>query len=290
MRFSKIQTAKFRALLGLCFMAVFSLSACSKVDWAVRFADTYLSWKLNNQFDFSGDSKRTVKKEVTSYVRKMRQEQLPRVSQALSQSADELETLPLTSAPMVKKWVDLKLTESEKLVNTLLKEAEPFAFRIVDEVDQDNWESFLENFQEDTEKITKKPNRCAEKFEDNLDDWLGNLNPSQKGAIEKYCEQRGDALETRAQNRTQLLMNFRNSLGSEDESAFNKEAFQTAAKDWLKNYQSFQSLDSQNQVKKNRGLLAEALTQILMQASDKQKEKFILTLKEKSRSLQRLTL
>jgi hypothetical protein len=284
MRLLKIRNMAV-AMLAILFCF---LSACNKTDWAVKWADTYVSWKIIDQFDFSGDAKKTVKTETSNLLHQIRHEKFPMLAQLFHRSFLEAANLDFKSEDIVHTWVLQKLDESDAFLNDLIPILQPYASRIATLVQKENFSSFLKSFEAENQKILKSKSKCSSKFADELDDWMGSLSEFQVAAIDHYCQTRIDSQEVRVRNRVHILEVFRS--WAEPAQTFDKTQFESAVKRWLSNYRKVQSPESEAKWKISREELVKAMTQILLNANDVQKKRLAATLEERSKSFQRLSL
>lgn len=266
------------------------LPACNKTEWVARWADTYIAWKINHQFDFSGDAKKTVKSESERLVKDFRKKQFPKMAQSFFAWSKELGSLEFSQEDKVKIWVTAKTAQSEEFLDALRAELEPFALNISSQVGAENWQSFLKDFEKENSRILKDKGKCAGKMADEIEEWLGSLNSSQQAAIEKYCQTRKDSQEVRVKNRQHLLQTFQNWSHPNGSNVFRSSEFQAATQKWLKNYKSIQSPESQEKWKISRQQLIESMTQILVNSSESQRKRLREKLESDAQNLQRLSL
>lgn len=254
----------------------------------MKFADTYISWKLIDLFDFESEQKSTVKAETTELVKNFRKNKFPALSEFFSKSAEEFSQLDFKSEEAVRNWVSQKTNESDDFLNSLQTELTPYASKVASLVEKDNWQSFLKNFEKENKKILGTKSKCESKFEDNLEDWIGDLSDSQEEAIESYCEARGPHQEIRVRNRNHMLETFQ-SL-AEPKGEFNKESFTAAIPRWVKSYRNLQHPDSKERWEQNKENLKKTFTSILMNSTESQRKKFSDQLLKRSQSFKRLSL
>ncbi len=267
--------------------AFFILTSCSPTELAINWADTFLAWKINSQFDFSGEDKKTVKTESTRFVTKIKRERFPLISQALHESGIELKSLNWNSTTEIQSWVERKTAWSDRFISGLASDVEPFAVRISNLVKKDNWEHFLENFESENQKISKEKSRCEDKFRDNIEPWLGGLNQTQKNSVQKFCETRKKNPEVRIRNRMHLLEVFRS--WAEPQGEFDSAAFTEATKKWVRNYRSLNNQEAQENLKASETALIKALSEILSASSDSQRKKLIDSFEAKSQMFNKLS-
>jgi hypothetical protein len=263
-------------------------TGCSKVDWAIQWADTYIAWKINDQFDFDGNAKKTVKTESSKLVQEFRKKEFPKLSSLLSDGAQELSRLDFNDEEALKTWVTHGFDQADQFLDGLNPLILPFATRVSALVEKENWEAFQKNFEKENKKIEKEKSKCFSKLKDEVTDWIGSLQPSQKKALEGYCNSRSESPTVRVKNREHLIAKFRNWMGPDSE--FSTEKFQAATRKWIQDYRQIQSAESEAQWKKSRPALIQALTFILKDASSNQRKKLIENLEDKAQSLHKLSL
>lgn len=285
-----MKASKFRVLvLGVLTLSLLMLPACSKTEWAVRWGDSLLAWKINRQFDFNGSAKKTVRTETRDLLHWAREKKFPKLSQDFKVAAQEFSSLPLSSEGDVRDWVSSKVQLAESYLRSLPLELEPFVAKIASEVDKDNWDAFQKNFENENAKLLKEKPQCREKMRSELEDWLGSLTSKQLESVEKYCDTRKGNLEVRVRNRQHLMEIFR-SWAAAKSGSFDPQLFQAAVHKWLESYQEIQLPEAENRWKKSRAQLIQSLTQILMESSTEQRTHLQDRLQARSQSFQRLSL
>lgn len=272
------------ALLGPCLF----LSGCARTEWAVKFADTYISWKLIDYFDFKGEDKAKVKAQSTEFIQTLRESKFPVLASTFSKSAAELSELDFRSESELKLWVGEKMEESELFLESLSQEAAPFALKVGALIEKENWQNFLKQFEKENDKILKKKSKCESRFEDHLEDWLSNLNEAQEEAVKNYCELIENSQIARVKNRQFLLENFRKS--AEPKGEFNKAAFLISLKPWVQSYRKLQNPETRQRWQTNKENLKRMFTLILAHSTEAQRQHFIQELSQKAQIFQKLSL
>src|SRR5688572_9100758 len=93
-----MSNSHFKILLLLC-VAMIS-SACSRMDLAVKWADTYTLSKIDDHFDISAQQKKEIKKDVDHAVLQIRKEMFPAYSDYLLTIRKDLIETPRNPAQL----------------------------------------------------------------------------------------------------------------------------------------------------------------------------------------------
>ncbi len=277
------------SLTGLVASCTFWVSGCSKTEWIVQWSDTFLAWKINEQFEFEGEAKKKVKEQTTLLIQDLRRKQFAKIAAFFRMSADEITNLNFQQETAVRTWVDSKMKTSEVFFNSLPQELEPHATAIAGLIDKNHWQIFLQNFEKENKRILKSGSKCSDKMTEQMEDWLGSLNDSQEESLKRFCSTRKDSQEVRVRNRQHLLKNFRQNLESPS-SDWNSAHLQKTVQKWLHSYPELQLPEAREKWKNSREELIQSFTQILMKSSPKQREHFQNQLRNRAQSLQKLAL
>ena len=78
----------------LLFTSVLLLNACSRVDIALNWADTFLYYELKGELDFKGPQKKILEKSTDQFVIDAKKDWIPPLANRLKTLAENIETIP----------------------------------------------------------------------------------------------------------------------------------------------------------------------------------------------------
>lgn len=176
--------AQRRGLLRLFLVLALLLGgglSCSRVKFAYNWADWYLEYKIDHYFDLSGALKNHVESEIEHLLAWHREAILPSYADFLGLKAKE-----------IQKGLDLKWTvrlrlEGMNLVRETLKPLLPNFVDFFTRLSPEQIDYFENRLTEENLKLEKryggseeeKRKHRAERIEEYLEDWVGELLPAQ---------------------------------------------------------------------------------------------------------------
>ncbi|MGE0761795.1 MAG: hypothetical protein AB7N80_00820 [Bdellovibrionales bacterium] len=274
--------------LGL-LLTVFMLSACSKTEWAVRWADTYISWKLIDQFEFSGAAKKTVRLEAERLVKLVRQKKFTQVGSFLHETARLSRSVDWRDETRLRGIIHERLLTAEQFFYSLFELVGPETNKIASLVAADNWQKFKKNFEKENGKILSEKSKCHKRFYDQIEIWMGEISEAQKNQVQIYCAKRIGSAKVRVDNRRQLL-NTLDGWAASSSDGFSPNRFITAVVRWMNEYRRLQSPEALASWREGQGVLTQVLVQVLRLSTTRQKVALAENLEKQSAIFKKMAI
>lgn len=197
---------------ALLFIVSLTSISCSKLEWAVDWADTFIVREADKYFDLTSEQKKGLKKSVRQGIEKTKCETFPLISQFLNEASEKFRKdefsqndvdfiydkaftfVPIVRAHFISASVELLKTVNDKQLKNFQDYFSEKTTEIQDRVnDLKDWQKF-------DEKRLKK----------SLERWVESLDSNQTKKIREFSQQNAFPAKEQIKNRTVMLTKFIN--------------------------------------------------------------------------------
>lgn len=258
------------------------LNSCSRVDLAIKWADTFLYYELKSIFDFEGKQKAVVETATDDLVAEMKKDWLPAIAdrfQALSEKVDLKN--PEDIRGVLENEVAF-ITEHLKKMYLLVGNQVPAIARVIH---GDNWTSFKDEFEEKNLEILD--NKDKSKLEDNIERFLGDLSQTQQKLIRDWLKENPPNASLRVENRRHIIKEMDIKV-----TPWTSEKWSDVILTWLKDPEILNLPSYKSAIKKRTDSMILLLVDVLKSMSDEQRgtlKNNLLDWKEKIRKASKVT-
>lgn len=190
---------------------IFFISACSRLELATNWADTYITHQIDDYFDINSIQSSFLKKSLKEDIQKIRVRIFPQVASEMQKILKEVDE----QTKFNQEIVSVHEVEFKKIFYDGLKIFEASAVEFSSQLDADQLSKFKKEFGEKTKDLQKevdRPYKAKEKRFDKIkkqiESWIGNLNNDQKRDVEKFCQLNLFPLREQILNRDKLSREF----------------------------------------------------------------------------------
>lgn len=271
-------------VLFIVFAVILTL-ACSRVSMMVRMADTYVYWSLDDYLDFTSSQKSSFKNAIAKAMEDLKADIIPVFVTHLKDVTQQFEAQFPTSEVEAEKFVQSQQEVIEKNLKFVLEKALPHFRGAIESLEMDNWQSLKKEFSKQNEKILSQKNRCADRYEERLEDWVGSLDKHQLSEIASYCKNNPWNPELRVKNRQHLLQVFEKEAGI-DSASFSAEKVWKTLTTWFEKMPENEITEFKEMKSERQKALKQSLKKMLMSLSAGQQKKLIENLKSKTLELE----
>ncbi|MGE5087348.1 MAG: DUF6279 family lipoprotein [Bacillota bacterium] len=266
-------------ILILC-LGLFSLTGCSRLDIAFRWADTYIASKVDDYFDISSKQSKELKHGIQKDLQELKAQVLPGWIDRLQGIQQEVQEGSIND------------TRVAFYFSSFLKDVEHinsyFSTTAVDFIASTNptqLEHFNKAFQkknrEDLEKaqdLAKVKKEYREKYEEWFEMFLGSLTPEQMKMMEDNLNNSPFPAELKAKNKSFVMQSFLRHKDSPDE-------MKNFVKDYYNNPDKYDLPEYRSAFTKYQANLQKLVAQIISMMTQKQKESLKENINEKTAQL-----
>ncbi len=257
----------------LLFISVFLSLGCSKLSTAVGWADNYLSYKIDSEFDFSSAQMRVIDPAIDQMVKDLKVKMFPVYADFLESFWAQLASLNGISELKSVENVFASLGESvQNLQKQTVEVAKPHLQVVVSQIEEGNWKKFEKSFEEKNQDIRQRDTQDqGDKWTERIEDWTGDLNREQEKIVMSWVEDAPWPVELQVKNRNQLLGEFKKRLHKDGK--FSPEVRAVIVDDWIKNYEAWAHPDYRPMTKEYYLKMNLMFAQLFLTLSKGQKEK-----------------
>lgn len=215
----------------LSLIVVATLSGCTKLEFALRWADTFVLSYITDYFDLSSLQKTQSRSEFKKSLSDVQKNEFPQVAQKLNELANGFEKKDLKP-----EKIESLLKSAEPLFKKALSRFESLAQKIVSEQALKGYQTFdkeiLEKYSKDIAKLTD-PRQVEKENQKRLNYWLREtvevLTPEQKKYIQEQMQQNPAPRLLQVESRKFVFEKFKVLRGN---PAQRKEFIHQLMKDW----------------------------------------------------------
>ena len=267
------------------YFIVFSfifLVGCSRNQMVLRFADTYVAYKINSEFEFQGAEKKEIRSIVAEIVGEFKTESLPVFAEFNGKLKAEFSGLQGSSAQIYLKWLKEKNSE----LGELFKKQSPVLEKRIDRfskvVTERNWKAFQINFEEANLKMLKeglKEKPESSRVLENIEDFWGELSQEQIAKVNEYMTRYPLNPELRVKNRRHQMKLFNEKIGD----SFSSEKFSEVLRTWLGSPEAWSEPEYKKEIDQRRDDLLVLLSELLATSTPDQKKHIISVFEDLTR-------
>lgn len=203
-----------RKSLLLLLITTVLLSACSRVGLAYRNLDWLIPWKLGDYVALTSEQSAWLKPQLQEHLAWHCSVELPRYldwlqrsQQALSSRDSELMADQLAEFEQAMQRIAVEITPSTtELLRGLSPRQVEQLLASLDEQNAKLREEFLEP------PLPEQISRRAERMEERLQPWFGNLNAEQRERVQRWAEDLGEQNQVWMDNRLAWQQALREAL------------------------------------------------------------------------------
>ncbi|MBC7537410.1 MAG: hypothetical protein H7281_01210 [Bacteriovorax sp.] len=260
--------------------------ACSRIDLAANWADTYISHQIDHYFDMNSLQSKLLKKSLKEDIKEVRKIIFPKLALDLERIDGDVEGATNFNVQKLESYkVNLRKTFDEGLIIF-----EPSAQEFVNQLNASQLESFKKEFDKKTkdieseasEPVTAKDKRFN-KIREQLEGWLGILYPEQRKDIQIFCNANPFPFREQVLNRNKLSREFLEAFpNTEKRKKFIHQLFY--------NYESMREPSYAKVIDEDQQKYFELISVILNKMSNEQKKRLSKTLKDRVEQLNKSSL
>lgn len=259
---------------------IISINACSRIDLAVYFADTYVENKADDYFDLTRDQSKWLKSSLKSDIAKIKKTIFPQLAAELLRAADAIESQRVFETSTVQ----LSFDRAKNLFYDGLRTFSPEAILFADQLAPSQINVFQKEFDKKMRDLKEDDNEIEtfKKMRKHFESWMGNLNSEQKKELEKFVKNTSSSINEKIYNRQVLAHEFVRVYPDRGARAKFVEGLFTR-------YESMREPGySKFMAQKDKQLIA-LITNILNKMSESQRETLLETLRERANQLTKLS-
>lgn len=246
----------------ICLLALMAGSGCSQTRLAIRFADTFISSEIKDQFDLTGLQKQISDQLSEKFVADFKEQVLKPVSGRLKSLAGQIDSL---TGDNVESIVRAEKSELDRFILVSSGLAAKHIPELSSKLTAKNWDAYKENFAEENQKILAQTDSKS-RFKDQFENFLGSLTPIQESLIDQWTKENPRNPVLRVKNRTHVLNEFERKMGP-----FTVASFQTTATQFLENPLTWQMSEHQENQKKRTEAAIKVIIEVGKTLNEKQK-------------------
>lgn len=258
------------------------LTACSRLDFAFNWADTYIASEVDDYFDISSQQSKSLKKSLKYDFEKMKVAVLPDWITNAQQIQKDLTNGTLNKNEINKIFTSV-LSNIERLTSLFSKTAVEF----ISTTSSNQLEYFTKTFQEKTEEDRQKlqdegkTEKRLKKYYKYFEMFLGSLTVDQKKLIERHIQTAPFPSELKIRNKEWVFQQFM-------KKRFSLSDLKNFVKDYLNQPEKFQLPEYQQALQKYYQNLQVLLIEVSETLTPKQKESLRQNLEEKVVQLEKI--
>ncbi|MBX3019383.1 MAG: hypothetical protein KF767_15965 [Bdellovibrionaceae bacterium] len=258
-------------------------AGCSRLDLALRWADTFVMYSVTDYFELSSVQKTEARQEFNTALGELRREDFPKLSAELRRLADLADQNAFTAENVEEH---LKLLQDgflaagrrfEPMAQKLIQDQVAVNFKQFDTEVMKKYEKDLKRAQDPAQARSKMKNRA----EDIVDDTIEYLTPAQKEAFKGWVQQTTPPQVQQVENRRIVLDKFK--AVRADEAARRKFVH-----DFFHNWESLQGAEYLTARAEYQKKIRDFVIQIATSLEEKQRKNLSEKLRARAGELDRL--
>ena len=202
---------KFNLSVSFLLSLAVVLSACSRIDLATSWADTYIANQLDKYFDINNIQSQFIKKNLKDDIQAIKKTIFPRAADELEKVQKEMNEVKVYNREM--------FVSHEKAMKDIfysgLKIFEPSAVGFVSQLNEAQLNAFKKEFKsktDDIQQLVSDPNKSRDKRYDKtkkyIEGWIGSLTNDQKKDLRNFCQLHLFPYREQILNREKLAREF----------------------------------------------------------------------------------
>ena len=186
-------------------MIIIMVSACSRMELAVNFANVYITSKADDYFDLTRDQASWMRAAIKKDIEVVKKTIFPQLATELNRTAEFVRDTQVFEAGMVE-------TTYLRLKNLFLYSMKifiPTAKELVNKLSLTQVESFKKEFAAKNTEIKEGDSKKAyKKIKEHFDTWLGGMTALQKKELEDFFKTNPPVINEKIANREKLANGF----------------------------------------------------------------------------------
>ncbi|MDD4974357.1 MAG: DUF6279 family lipoprotein [Bacteriovorax sp.] len=259
--------------------------ACSRIDLAANWADTYITHQIDRYFDMNSLQSQLLKKSLKEDIKQVRKIVFPQLAVELKIIDDDVAGLTNLNK---QKIMSLKV-ELRKIFNEGIIIFEPSAQEFVNQLNPSQLESFKKEFDKKTKDLESEAgeplvakDKRYDKIITQFEGWLGSLYSEQKKDIQNFCNENPFPMREQVLNRNKLSKEFMDSFSDKEKrKKFIHELFY--------NYDSIRDPSYAKAIDEDQQKYFELISVTLNKMNSVQKKHLSETLKDRAEQLRKAT-
>lgn len=276
-----MRSSTLRLLTGILLLL---LGGCTRLDLAVKWADTYFLSSLEDYFDLPASQREDIRKDFNLALSTIQKSEFPILAEKLSSIAQTAEKNELSEVYLRKK-----IEEMGEVLKKGIQRFEPLAQKVVKIQSLSGFhhfdEEFLRKYNQDLLEITdeKKQKKIILKKVDRwVDETVEFLTITQKSNLAENMKKFPPPLFLQIESRRLVFDRFRQvRIDDQKRKIFLSQLFT----EW----DSLQTQEFQNARKEYFNKVIDWVVTIALHLNEKQKKNLINNLKKRASELQRLS-
>lgn len=273
-------TAKIKLsfLLGVSLVA----TGCSRWQLAVRFADNYLMYQVDSALDLNRDQKSVLKPQVQQALAGIKENEAKKLADLLEKAEATLRQDGDLTSTRIRGWN----AEAQKIALQGVQRFEAATLELMGSLTQEQEQHFVSYFNKRTEKMKKEIDTPDKSFEKDLERtlrtaqfFIADLTRDQRKRIEEFVRKNPSDFDSQMENRESLFQSF---------VALEKQARPAWIRTFLSNPDELRSPKAKAASENRQQKLAELFEEIWSRMPEKQRERFLVNLKDKAAEFRRL--
>lgn len=255
-------------------------TSCSRTQVALRLADDFLAYEISDQFELSGIKEDQIEKLSEDFVKELKVAVVPLLIQEIQVFQKLLKEDKKSSEKIYQEQLSASLKGFEEKIKILQPVFQKYSQSVVSELEKENWNSFLKEFEKRNQKILKEKDQ--QRMQKNLERFFGKLNQDQIRLVTNFYIEHPLSSEIRVANRRATLASFNKQMGSE----FNQEKLKRITQEWVKDPDAFGDPRAAAFYAERREKIIQVIAQILFLRTQKQEEHVLEKLVQIEQDLQ----
>lgn len=270
-------------ILLLISVSFTCLTACSRLDIAFNWADTFIASKVDDYFDISSKQSAALKKSLHQDIEKIKTGVLPKWIDNAKELEQDISKGTLSEAKitsvfsLVMKNVEQFTAHFADTAVNFISTANPKQLAYFTKALHEKNNEDLEKFH-NTKKYQKD---YKEKYHKYFEMFLGSLTDSQKALIEKHISESPFPLELKVKNKELVFQKFIKESGS-------SESMKKFVRDFYAHPEVYTDPQYQQAFTEYQKNLQRLVVGILMNLTAQQKKELLENLQEKVTQLEKI--
>lgn len=273
----------FKTVL-LSVSLIFTLSACSRIDLAYNWVDTFIASKVDDYFDISSQQSKNLKASINKDLKNIQSTVVPQLIDHLKEIEKDVAADHLNEERIAHHFASV-MTEVEKMNSHFSQTAVHFIADIKPEQISYFEKSFTKKLNEDFKKIQdseKNRKESRKKYISYFEDFVGNLSEQQKKSIDTHLATKPFPAHLKAKNKEYALQQFLKHKDSPEKMA-------SFVQDYYDNPEAYDLPEYRTAFIEYQKDLKHLLVMVLGSLSPDQKKNLQKSLAKKTEQLERIS-
>lgn len=259
----------------LIFFLLLFTFACSRLDLAVKLANSYITNKADNFFDLTWDQNRWLKEALAKDINKIKKTVFPQLAVEMLKVADLLSNQKNFDSNIVM----MSYSRLEGLYYDGLRILSPTATAFVDKLRPAQIEYFQKEVDKKFLEMKEDPKKKSyNKIKKHFDSWMGGMTSMQKQELKKFIENNPPPVNEIVYGRQQLVHEF---IRAYPDSAVRRLFIE----ELFTKYHSVIDSNYKKMIEEKNKRVADFFANVLNKISDDQKQTLIETIRDRAHQI-----